>query len=62
MRKVYLTPTTEMIFTVNDELMVVVSGATGQTDDGTIIGDGGDDGTVNPSIKGTHDETFGNLW
>lgn len=51
-----------MIFTVNDELMVVVSGTTGQTDDGTIIGDGGDDGTVNPSIKGTHDETFGNLW
>lgn len=51
-----------MIFTVNDELMVVVSGATGQTDDGTTIGDGGDDETVNPSIKGNLNETYGNLW
>lgn len=64
MKKNYLTPTSEIIFSINDELMVVVSGATGSLSDGTNIGDGGeDDENAAPSVK-EHGkrEVYGDLW
>lgn len=64
MKKTYLAPSLGFLFTtVDDELMLVVSGDEGTIGgDGTPIGDGGEgDGSVPPTSKERND-TFGNLW
>ena len=64
MKKTYLTPVSEILFTIEDEIMIVVSGVSGEMGDGTTIGDGGEgDGTVGPSVKyHGNQETYGDLW
>ncbi|MBQ3628700.1 MAG: hypothetical protein II947_06710 [Bacteroidaceae bacterium] len=54
----------EILFTIEDEIMIVVSGVSGEMGDGTTIGDGGEgDGTVGPSVKyHGNQETYGDLW
>lgn len=64
MKKNYSAPSIEIVLSINDEVLVTVSGVTGKLSDGTQIGDGGDDdGSASPSAKerGKH-EVFGDLW
>ena len=64
MKKTYSTPTIEIILSINDEVMVAISNATGSLSDGTHIGDGGEgDENATPSAKEHGErEIFGDLW